>query len=56
VPRSPSSALRRTANPGAHRYGLAQGAPLVYVAMVWWYARAMERIDRDAGFDDEDTP
>jgi putative solute:sodium symporter small subunit len=34
----------------------AQGAPLVYVAIVWWYARAMDRIDRDAGLEDDGTP
>jgi putative solute:sodium symporter small subunit len=37
-------------------WAAAQGAPLVYVAIVWWYARAMDRIDRDAGFEDDGTP
>ncbi|MEF8733501.1 MAG: DUF4212 domain-containing protein [Candidatus Accumulibacter meliphilus] len=27
----------------------AQGAPLVYLAIIWWYARYMNRLDRQYG-------
>ena len=30
----------------------AQGALLVYVALVWFYARTMDRLDREYGFDE----
>ena len=30
----------------------AQGALLVYVALVWVYARTMNRLDREYGFDE----
>lgn len=30
----------------------AQGALLVYVALVWFYARTMNRLDREYGFDE----
>lgn len=30
----------------------AQGALLVYVALVWFYARYMDRLDREYGFDE----
>jgi putative solute:sodium symporter small subunit len=30
----------------------AQGALLVYVALVWFYARYMNRLDREYGFDE----
>ncbi len=30
----------------------AQGALLVYVALVWFYARYMSRLDREYGFDE----
>lgn len=32
----------------------AQGAVLVYVAIVWIYARRMERIDEEHGFEERD--
>lgn len=37
----------------------AQGALLVYVALVWFYAHTMDRLDREFGFaeaSDEDQP
>ena len=30
----------------------AQGALMVYVALVWFYARYMDRLDREYGFDE----
>jgi putative solute:sodium symporter small subunit len=30
----------------------AQGALLVYVGLVWFYARTMNRLDREYGFDE----
>ena len=30
----------------------AQGALLVYVALVWFYAQYMDRLDREYGFDE----
>ncbi len=27
----------------------AQGAPLVYLAIIWWYARYMNQLDRQYG-------
>ena len=30
----------------------AQGALLVYLALVWFYARYMNRLDREYGFDE----
>ncbi|HPT48981.1 MAG TPA: DUF4212 domain-containing protein [Accumulibacter sp.] len=30
----------------------AQGSPLVYVAIIWWYARYMDKLDREYGVDD----
>jgi putative solute:sodium symporter small subunit len=32
----------------------AQGALIVYVAIVWFYARRMERLDRECGVAEED--
>jgi putative solute:sodium symporter small subunit len=32
----------------------AQGALIVYVALVWAYSRAMNRIDRDCGLAEDD--
>ena len=31
----------------------AQGALIVYVALVWFYARYMNRLDREYGFDEK---
>ena len=30
----------------------AQGSLLVYLALVWFYARSMNRLDREYGFDE----
>ena len=30
----------------------AQGAPLVYLAIIWWYARYMNRLDDEYGVGD----
>ncbi len=30
----------------------AQGAPLTYLLIVWWYARRMNDLDRDYGVED----
>ncbi|MBE2260763.1 MAG: DUF4212 domain-containing protein [Candidatus Accumulibacter sp.] len=27
----------------------AQGAPLIYLVIIWWYARYMNRLDREYG-------
>ncbi|WP_313950862.1 DUF4212 domain-containing protein [Accumulibacter sp.] len=27
----------------------AQGAPLIYLAIIWWYARYMNKLDREYG-------
>lgn len=27
----------------------AQGAPLIYLAIIWWYARYMSKLDREYG-------
>jgi len=35
-------------------YMAAQGSPIVYLAIVWYYARAMRRLDREYGVDEED--
>jgi len=32
----------------------AQGAPLIYLLIVWWYARQMNELDRDYGVHDAD--
>ncbi|MBK7953949.1 MAG: DUF4212 domain-containing protein [Candidatus Accumulibacter sp.] len=32
----------------------AQGAPVVYLLIVWWYARYMNHLDREYGVDDGD--
>ncbi|MCO5119449.1 MAG: DUF4212 domain-containing protein [Burkholderiaceae bacterium] len=32
----------------------AQGAPIVYVLIIWVYARLMDRLDREFGVDEED--
>lgn len=32
----------------------AQGALIVYVALIWYYARTMNRLDREYGVDEED--
>jgi putative solute:sodium symporter small subunit len=34
----------------------AQGALLVYVAIIWFYARYMARLDREYGIGDEADP
>ncbi len=31
----------------------AQGAPIVYVIIIWYYARTMNRLDREHGVADE---
>ncbi len=30
----------------------AQGAPLTYLLIIWWYARRMNALDRDYGVED----
>ena len=32
----------------------AQGALIVYVALIWYYARTMNRLDREYGVDEEE--
>jgi len=32
----------------------AQGAPLIYLLIVWWYARQMDGLDHDYGVQDAD--
>lgn len=32
----------------------AQGALIVYVVLIWYYARTMNRLDREYGVDEED--
>jgi putative solute:sodium symporter small subunit len=32
----------------------AQGAPILYVLIIWIYGRRMERLDREFGLDEED--
>jgi putative solute:sodium symporter small subunit len=32
----------------------AQGALIVYVVMIWYYARYMNRLDREYGVDEAD--
>jgi len=32
----------------------AQGALVVYVAIIWYYARVMNRLDREHGVDEEE--
>ncbi len=32
----------------------AQGAPLVYLLIIWWYARQMNSLDREYGVDDDE--
>ncbi|EXI91586.1 MAG: putative solute:sodium symporter small subunit [Candidatus Accumulibacter sp. BA-94] len=32
----------------------AQGAPLIYLLIVWWYARRMDGLDHDYGVQDTD--
>ena len=32
----------------------AQGSLVAYLALVWWYARAMRRLDRDCGVPEDD--
>ena len=36
-------------------YMAAQGAPIVYVLVVWWYARRMRRLDREYDVAEEDA-
>ena len=36
-------------------YIAAQGAPIVYVLVVWWYARRMRRLDREYDVAEEDA-
>ncbi len=36
-------------------YMAAQGAPLVFVAMVWLYAHIMEKLDRRFGVEEEES-
>ena len=33
----------------------AQGAPVIYVLIIWWYARYMNRLDREYGVSDADA-
>ena len=30
----------------------AQGAPVIYVLIIWWYARYMNNLDREYGVED----
>lgn len=30
----------------------AQGAPVIYVLIIWWYARYMNRLDQEYGVND----
>ena len=32
----------------------AQGSLVVYLLIVWWYARSMQRLDRECGVADDD--
>lgn len=32
----------------------AQGAPLIYVLIIWWYARYMNNLDREYGVSEVD--
>lgn len=32
----------------------AQGAPVIYVLIIWWYARYMNKLDREYGVSDGD--
>ena len=32
----------------------AQGAPLIYVLIIWWYARYMNHLDREYGVSEVD--
>lgn len=34
----------------------AQGAPLVYVLIIWFYARYMDRLDKQCGVHEADEP
>ena len=33
----------------------AQGAPVIYLLIIWWYARQMNELDREYGVDDGET-
>jgi putative solute:sodium symporter small subunit len=33
----------------------AQGAPVVYCLLIWWYARRMDSLDREAGVDEDEA-
>lgn len=33
-------------------YMAAQGAPVIYVLLIWWYARYMNNLDREYGVED----
>ncbi|MEF8699894.1 MAG: DUF4212 domain-containing protein [Candidatus Accumulibacter sp. UW26] len=35
-------------------YMAAQGAPLIYLLIIWWYARQMNSLDREYGVDDDE--
>ena len=33
----------------------AQGAPLIYLLIIWWYARYMNRLDQEYGVNDSES-
>ncbi len=33
----------------------AQGAPIIYVLIIWWYARYMNRLDHEYGVQETDV-
>ncbi|SBT05459.1 Membrane protein [Candidatus Accumulibacter aalborgensis] len=33
----------------------AQGAPLIYLLIIWWYARYMNHLDQEYGVDDSES-
>ncbi|MBL8395171.1 MAG: DUF4212 domain-containing protein [Candidatus Accumulibacter sp.] len=33
----------------------AQGAPVIYLLIIWWYARQMNQLDREYGVDDGES-
>jgi putative solute:sodium symporter small subunit len=35
-------------------YMAAQGAPVIYVLIIWWYARYMNHLDREYGVNDRE--
>jgi putative solute:sodium symporter small subunit len=34
-------------------YMAAQGAPVIYLAIIWWYNRQMKKIDAEFGVEDD---